>query len=133
VLGLSYKPDTCVIEQSQGLLLAAALEKAGRRVVVHDPLALDAARAVFGQKVGFARSVAEAMAIADAAIVMVPWSEYKSYFGQWSGTGPTRLVVDCWSIVDPGFSADGVSILQLGRNTTFRSYRAALAASEAAD
>jgi UDPglucose 6-dehydrogenase len=50
VLGLAYKPDTGVIEHAQGLMLAAALEKMGRRVVVHDPLALDAARSAPGSR-----------------------------------------------------------------------------------
>ncbi len=39
VLGLSYKPDTGVIERSQGIMLAAAFARSGREVIAHDPLA----------------------------------------------------------------------------------------------
>jgi UDPglucose 6-dehydrogenase len=36
VLGMSYKPDTYITEESAGLHLAQALRKQGRRVIVHD-------------------------------------------------------------------------------------------------
>lgn len=36
VLGLSYKPDTYITEESAGLHLAQNLQKQGRRVIVHD-------------------------------------------------------------------------------------------------
>ena len=44
VLGLAYKPNSHVIEESQGIFLARALSKAGARVVAYDPLAGAAAR-----------------------------------------------------------------------------------------
>lgn len=36
VLGISYKPDTYITEESAGLHLAQNLKKEGRRVIVHD-------------------------------------------------------------------------------------------------
>jgi UDPglucose 6-dehydrogenase len=36
VLGVSYKPDTYITEESAGLHLAQNLKKQGRRVIVHD-------------------------------------------------------------------------------------------------
>jgi UDPglucose 6-dehydrogenase len=36
VLGMSYKPDTYITEESAGLHLAQNLKKQGRRVIVHD-------------------------------------------------------------------------------------------------
>jgi len=119
VLGLAYKPDTGVVEQAQGLMLAAALEKTGRRVIVHDPLALDAARSVLGPGVAIAASAAEAVGRADAVVVMVPCTEYKAFFAGWSGGGPTRLIVDCWRLVNPDLTSAGLRVLQLGRNATF--------------
>ena len=46
VLGLSYKPHTGVVEESQGVQLASALAQLGFRVVVSDPMALPAAQAM---------------------------------------------------------------------------------------
>ena len=44
ILGLSYKPNTEVIDNSQGLDLAAQLSARGIHVVVYDPVAMDNAR-----------------------------------------------------------------------------------------
>jgi UDPglucose 6-dehydrogenase len=121
VLGLAYKPDTPVVEQSQGLMLAAALDKAGRRVIAHDPLAMDAARAALGPAVCFAASPEAALAAADAVVVMTPCAEYKAFFRGWRGAGPARLVVDCWRLVDPALASDRLAVIQLGRHDTFAS------------
>ena len=48
VLGLAYKPDTPVVEQSQGMMIATRLAQAGYRVLASDPVALDNASAVLG-------------------------------------------------------------------------------------
>jgi UDPglucose 6-dehydrogenase len=131
VLGLAYKPDTAVIEHAQGVMLAAALDKLGRRVVVHDPLALAAARAALGPGVSFAASAAAAVATAEAVAVMLPCAEYQAFFAAWSGAGPTRLVVDCWRLVDAALSSHRLHIVQLGRNTSFVAPQGAAIASAA--
>ena len=51
LLGLCYKPQTPVVEESHSVKLAARLADAGYIVSVHDPLAQDAAIAVLGDKV----------------------------------------------------------------------------------
>jgi UDPglucose 6-dehydrogenase len=53
ILGLSYKPETAVIEESQGLALAARLSGDRREVYVHDPMAL--ASAISSSTIGFRR------------------------------------------------------------------------------
>jgi UDPglucose 6-dehydrogenase len=131
VLGLAYKPGTGVVEHSQGLMLAAALVNAGRRVIVHDPLALDAARAALGPGVQFAASAAEAVGAAEAVVVMVPCPEYRTFFAGWSGGAPTRLVVDCWRLVNSALAANGLHVVQLGRYETFTAPAGAAAATAA--
>ena len=44
VLRLSYKPDTAVVEESQGLALVERLLDLGRRVIAYDPKALPTAQ-----------------------------------------------------------------------------------------
>jgi UDP-glucose 6-dehydrogenase len=51
LLGLSYKPQTPVVEESHSVKLAARLADAGYIVSVHDPLAQAAAVAMLGDKV----------------------------------------------------------------------------------
>jgi UDPglucose 6-dehydrogenase len=118
VLGLAYKPDTNVIEHSQGVKLAAELLQLGRRVIVHDPRATDTASASLGRRVLFAQSPAEAVAASDAVVVMVPWDDYKNFFEAWGGGGRTRIIVDCWRLIDPSLNSDRLSVLRLGQRQT---------------
>ena len=116
VLGMSYKPGTNVVEQSQGLMLAAALAKAGYRVIAHDPLAMDAARAVLGAAAAFAATPHEAVRHADVVALMVPWPEYRDFLDNWRGETRTRAIIDCWRLVDRKLMSEGTTIVQLGRH-----------------
>jgi len=116
VLGLSYKPDTGVIERSQGIMLAAALARSGREVVAHDPLAIEAARAALGAGVSLAASPQEAVEMADAVIVMVPWPEYKEFFASWPGDERPRLIIDCWRVLAAGSGPPSLRVMHPGNN-----------------
>ena len=78
ILGMSYKPQTPVVEESHSVKLAAKLADAGYVVVVHDPLAQDAALAVLGDKVVGASSIEDAVRGCDLLIVATAWPEYKA-------------------------------------------------------
>ena len=58
VLGLSYKPDTNVVEESQGVMLANRLASDGKFVTVFDPAALDNAATFLAPSVQPAASLA---------------------------------------------------------------------------
>ena len=100
VLGLSYKPSTGVVEESQGLALARALADRGLRVVVHDPLALDASRAVLRDDVTYAASPAECLRGVDVAVIATPAAEYRALEPADFGDDTRRtVVVDCWRLL----------------------------------
>jgi UDPglucose 6-dehydrogenase len=79
VLGLSYKPDTYITEESAGLYLAQQLKRHGYKVIVHD----------YGAKPELAPSVHEFEHIPDPAtlekredvrlaVICCPWPQYKT-------------------------------------------------------
>jgi len=92
VLGLTYKPDTPVVEESAGIALARDLAAKGVRVITHDPSGLDAARAELGPAVSYASDVGEALDSADVIVITTPWREYSDIARVAGG----RLIVDCW-------------------------------------
>ena len=59
VLGLSYKPDTAVVEESQGLALVERLLDLGRRVIVYDPQAIPSAQRALRRPFDAAASAAD--------------------------------------------------------------------------
>ena len=100
VLGLSYKPDTPVIEESQGVALAAALLRDGFPVSVFDPLAMDAARSVLGKNVIVANSAEECVRGADVIVVTTAWREFASLTADAFAAGNRRkAVIDCWRVL----------------------------------
>ena len=94
VLGLSYKPDTYITEESSGLYLAQQLKRHGYRVLVHD----------YGAKPSNAPSLHEFEYLADPgalqgrndiklAVICCPWPQYRSL-----RFSPATKVLTPWKI-----------------------------------
>jgi UDPglucose 6-dehydrogenase len=97
ILGLSYKPATPVVEESQSLELARRLAEAGTPVVAYDPAAMGAAQAVLGEKVTFAASANECAHSADVLVLATPWEEFRRLDPTSIKAGAT--VLDCWRLL----------------------------------
>jgi UDPglucose 6-dehydrogenase len=115
LLGLSYKPQTPVVEESHSVKLAAKLADAGYIVTVHDPLAQDAALAVLGEKVVGASSIESAVRDCDLLIVGTGWPDYKTIDPTWCKRDGQRLtILDLWRTL-PAEKFDAVAdLLYLG-------------------
>ena len=113
LLGMSYKPDTAVIEESQGVMLTRILAKQGYKVIVSDPLATQAAASVIGTAAEAMSDAAAAVREADLVVVMTPWPDFKTIpsdaFRRGSGT---VTVIDPWRVIDAGSS--GANVVHLG-------------------
>lgn len=99
VLGMAYKPNTGVVEESQGVMLARRLATSGYGVNVHDPQALAAAASVLGKTVVACANVTDAIAGADAVVITTPWPEYAQL--EPAAFARTKLIVDCWRLFEP--------------------------------
>jgi UDPglucose 6-dehydrogenase len=115
ILGLTYKPNTDVVEESFGLLLAQELSSGNIPVVVYDPSA-DAARALSAHKsVSFARSAQDCIARCGVVVLATPWKEFSEVpAAQWKRDGSPRVVVDCWRVLSHLENVDGVRYVRLG-------------------
>ena len=99
VMGLSYKPYTEVIEESQGVAIAKHLLAAGAKVIVYDPAAMPNARKQLSGTVTFAETMSECARAAHVLAITTPWPEF-------ARLGPADLknrplVVDCWRMLSP--------------------------------
>ncbi len=77
IWGLAFKPRTDDMREAPALTVINGLLDHGAEVAVHDPEALTQARAVFGDRVTYHRVNYEALAGADALIVVTEWSEFR--------------------------------------------------------
>jgi UDPglucose 6-dehydrogenase len=112
ILGLSYKPHTPVIEESQGLALARALGARGYRLRLSDPAALAGLPADATGATRRCASAAEAIAGADVAVIMTPWPEYRDL--PLAAPGAPAAVIDPWRMLDPAAVPAGITLLRLG-------------------
>jgi UDPglucose 6-dehydrogenase len=79
VLGLAYKPDTYIVEESAGLHLAQQLKRRGRRVLVHDFAATPAnSPSLFEFEVIDRLESLRERGDIKAAVLCCPWPEYKT-------------------------------------------------------
>ncbi|GAA2964419.1 UDP-glucose dehydrogenase family protein [Kitasatospora cinereorecta] len=76
VLGASFKPDSDDVRDSPALAVATAVRKQGATVRVHDPQALDNARAAVPD-LTYALDVPKACEDADVVLHLTPWAEYR--------------------------------------------------------
>ncbi|MFE9775357.1 UDP-glucose dehydrogenase family protein [Streptomyces sp. NPDC005931] len=76
VLGAAFKPGSDDVRDSPALAVAAAAHHQGASVRVHDPQALDNARAAFPD-LTYTHDVAKACEDADLVLHLTPWPEYR--------------------------------------------------------
>ena len=115
ILGITYKPDTDVVEESFGLLLARELSAAGGRVVVFDPQA-DTIRALGTEKnVQCASSARECIAGSDVVVLATPWQQFRELpAADWARRERARTVIDAWRVLSHLEGAEGIRYVRLG-------------------
>jgi UDPglucose 6-dehydrogenase len=117
ILGLSYKPDTAVIDESPGIALARRLgQEADCDVVVYDPVALNSALHALGEAARGAESVGELLECSDVVVIATPWPEFASFpFASLDREREGLVVIDCWRLLKEQRPDGAIEIVQLGR------------------
>jgi UDPglucose 6-dehydrogenase len=114
ILGLSYKPDTGVVEESAGIALARLLGEAGYDVHVYDPVATEAALDVLGDLARGASSPEEVLEQSDVVVIATPWPEFADLPVEVRrGDGRPPVVVDCWRMLSDD-KARASEVVRLG-------------------
>jgi UDPglucose 6-dehydrogenase len=126
VMGLSYKPHTGVVEESQGVQLATELARLGYAVIVSDPEALPAAEAMLSAatSIRFQPSASDAIAAADVVVFATPWPEFAAIpLETFARSGERRVVVDPWSLFDSDAMNSVADLVKPGLGDTMRAWR----------
>jgi UDPglucose 6-dehydrogenase len=118
ILGLSYKPNTNVVDESQSLILARRLAEEGFDVHVHDPASMANAKVVLGSLVKYETKAEDCVANCDVCVIATPWSQFARLNPRiFRG----RTVVDCWRLFDHRLGND-VTYVPLGRFLSYANY-----------
>jgi UDPglucose 6-dehydrogenase len=112
LLGLAFKPNTDDLREAPSLVLASRLLAEGAEVRAWDPVA-DASRLLQG--VTSCESVLDAVADADAAVIVTEWDELRGLASEEVRQAMRRpLIVDGRNLLDPeqarsaGFTYEGI-------------------------
>jgi len=116
VLGAAFKPDSDDVRDSPALNVAAAIHLQGGQVRVHDPEAIDNARALF-PTLDYAYDVAKACEGADIVLHLTEWREYRDLdLVELASVVRTPRVLDARNALDiDSWRAAGWSVRALGR------------------
>jgi len=75
--GLSFKPKTDDMREAPSLVIIDLLVKEGASVIAYDPVAMEEARHILGDKIVYAKDEYDACIDADALIIVTEWPEFR--------------------------------------------------------
>src|SRR4051794_40669789 len=132
LLGLAFKPNTDDMREASSLVLSARLQADGANVRVYDPVAEDEARKLI-RGVDLASTAGEAIAGADAVVLVTEWPEFKTLdLGAVAEAMRGTLVVDGRNFLDPAAArAAGLTYEAVGRPAVNAASRSPLASAGA--
>ena len=122
IWGLAFKPETDDMREAPSCVLIPELLKRGASVCAYDPAAMDQARQIFGNTPGlsFAASPMEAVAGADALVIVTEWKAFRSPdFDAIRQQLKQPVIVDGRNLFEPSIvRAAGLEYLPIGRAAT---------------
>ena len=78
VLGLSFKPNTNDMREAPSISIIENLLKAKAKVKAFDPIAMEDAKAVFRDKIKYAKGPYDCVKGADAVVILTEWNEFRN-------------------------------------------------------
>lgn len=77
IWGLAFKPETDDMREATSLVTIELLKKAGCKVKVFDPVAMDECKRRVGDKVEYAADMYDAVLDADALLLLTEWKQFR--------------------------------------------------------
>ena len=99
VLGLSFKPGTDDMREAPSIKIVNALIKEGAEIYAYDPVAMENAKRIFSSSIKYVESAKEALANADACVIVTDWPEFGN--GKLYRHLRGEILIDGRRIVDP--------------------------------
>lgn len=96
VLGITYKPDTSVIIESQAVQIADMLQSKGYDVIIYDPSGAENAKQQL-KGVKFADNMRNCVHDGEIVFIAVPWSEFSELEPE--DFNEAQIIIDPWRVL----------------------------------
>jgi UDPglucose 6-dehydrogenase len=117
--GLAFKPNTDDMRDAPSRELMEALWEQGARIQAYDPVAMDEARRIYGERTDLAlvENAEQALKGADALVLLTEWQEFRSPdFELIRDQLKTPVIFDGRNVYDPAFvKSYGLRYFGIGR------------------
>lgn len=115
ILGLAYKRDTNIVEESAAMRIAQALLQEGACLSVYDPAALDNARLVLGDGVKYSASIEDCLKDTELCILATLWKEFETLQSETLRRNMKEpRILDCWRALNRKMFSDGIDYIAIG-------------------
>ena len=117
VLGLTFKPETDDMRDAPSLSVVSRLVEEGAIVRAFDPEGMNAARPLLPEEVKYCSDAQEAIAGADALVLITEWNEFRALSPvRLAEAMRGRVVVDLRNVFDPAaMQQAGLQYTSIGR------------------
>ncbi len=117
--GLSFKPRTDDMREAPSIVIVEKLLELGAAISAHDPVAMEEARKIFGEKIEYHDTNYEALKEADALFIVTEWNEFRRpNFERMKSLMKAPVVFDGRNIYKPSeMRKHGFVYFSIGRGT----------------
>jgi UDPglucose 6-dehydrogenase len=123
VWGLSFKPRTDDIREAPALVLIDKLLEEGACVHVHDPVAMQNVREIYGERLLYGKQPLDVLVGVDALAINTEWGEFRNPdFAEMRRRMSSPVIFDGRNLYEPKYMADaGFTYYSVGRATVLPS------------
>ena len=99
ILGTAFKPNTDDVRDSMAIELIKKLLKKKAKITIYDPKAIKNTMKIFGGKIGYAKSINDALNKSQCAIMMTHWKQFEMLNNNSLKHMKKKIVIDCRRIL----------------------------------
>ncbi|PEL13548.1 UDP-glucose 6-dehydrogenase [Bacillus sp. AFS017336] len=117
ILGLTFKPGTDDMREAPSIPNINYLLERGASVIAYDPVGIDNAKKIFGNKINYTTNITEALADVEMCFIMTEWEEVLNLeINKYLKLMKNPIVLDgrnCYSPVE--MQTEGIEYYSIGR------------------
>lgn len=113
IIGVSYKTDTAVMEESAGFLVLDKLINEKLKIMIYDPLASQATKNIYGDKISYAKSLKECLENCQIIVITVDYPELKD-LNLNDLKDSEKIIIDPWRLYTANNLPHNIRYIPLG-------------------